>query len=139
MTGGASQVGVVVHRLRVERGWSVRALAERAGISATQLTRIERLEASPTEETIRGLATALGVPASILLDDWGAHGSDSASEPTDLMTLPPAFRAAVRHLIMEAGIPDARRGVAEQLILATTRAICVSVLAEDSRHANEHE
>jgi hypothetical protein len=48
----------------------------------------------------------------------------------DGVALTPGFRDAVRHLLIEIGIPLARQPEAERLVLATTRAICVSVQAE---------
>ncbi len=59
-------VGDVVRSLREEHGISARDLCERAEISPMQLWRIERRKASPTEDTIRKVACALGVPAARL-------------------------------------------------------------------------
>ncbi|HEX2185248.1 MAG TPA: helix-turn-helix transcriptional regulator [Chloroflexota bacterium] len=84
----ARAVGRVVHRLRRERGEGLRELARRAGLSANQLSRIERLAASPTEEKIAGLAAALGVPVATLFGQSGVAppapvpaGGDAGHQP----------------------------------------------------------
>ncbi len=63
------RVGMVVRRLREERGISLRDLGTRAHISSMQLWRVEQLESSSTEEKIRGLAKALGVPVGVLFGE----------------------------------------------------------------------
>ena len=69
--GPASErrVGTVVRELRAARKWSLQDLARRSGISAMQLSRIERLESSPTEEKIRSLANVFDVPVTMLFGD----------------------------------------------------------------------
>jgi hypothetical protein len=65
----ASQLGQRAKALRKQRNESIRAVAKRAGFSAIQLSRIERLQASPTAEKIVGLANALEVPISVLFGE----------------------------------------------------------------------
>lgn len=63
------RVGFVAKRLRKQAGKSLREVARSAGISAIQLSRVERGVSSPTEEKIRGLAGALGVSISTLFGE----------------------------------------------------------------------
>ena len=54
-------VGDNVRELRTLNALTQEELAERAGITATALSRIERNEAEPRQSTLRKLSTALGV------------------------------------------------------------------------------
>ena len=54
-------------RLRVERGWSLDALAERTGISRATLSRLERSELSPTAAMLDKLCTVYGWTLSRLM------------------------------------------------------------------------
>lgn len=55
-------VGQRLRLLRDAQGLSLRALAERCGLSVNAISRIERGEASPTVTSLQLLATALDVP-----------------------------------------------------------------------------
>jgi transcriptional regulator with XRE-family HTH domain len=61
--------GSKLRELRRERGMTLRALAEAAGVDFTYLSKIEnsRIGYMPAAETIRDLAEALGVEAMDLL------------------------------------------------------------------------
>ena len=61
--------GAKLRELRQEKGLTLRALAEAAGVDFTYLSKIEndRLDYSPRVETIRDLAQALGVEPMELL------------------------------------------------------------------------
>jgi transcriptional regulator with XRE-family HTH domain len=54
-------VGENVRELRTLSALTQEELADRAGITATALSRIERNEAEPRPSTLRKLAAALGV------------------------------------------------------------------------------
>jgi len=56
-------------RLRIERGWSLDALAERTGISRATLSRLERSELSPTAAMLGKLCTSYGWTLSRLMVD----------------------------------------------------------------------
>jgi transcriptional regulator with XRE-family HTH domain len=58
---GVPNVGQRIRSIREERGWSLRALAERSGLSINAISLIERGENSPTVSTLHLLATALEV------------------------------------------------------------------------------
>lgn len=54
-------VGQRIRSIREQRSWSLRALAERSGLSINAISLIERGENSPTVSSLHLLATALGV------------------------------------------------------------------------------
>jgi transcriptional regulator with XRE-family HTH domain len=60
-----------VRRFRRERGLSMSALAQRAGLSKQTLSSIEHGAGNPTVETLGILSVALGVPIRRLLTEWG--------------------------------------------------------------------
>lgn len=55
-------VGARIRSLRDEQGYSLRALAERSGLSVNAISLIERGENSPTVSSLHRLAKALNVP-----------------------------------------------------------------------------
>jgi len=62
----APEVGQRIRLLRDAQGLSLRALAERCGLSANAISRIERGENSPTVASLQLLAAALNVPITEL-------------------------------------------------------------------------
>jgi transcriptional regulator with XRE-family HTH domain len=54
-------VGARLRSLRLNRGLSLRGLAERSGLSVNAISRIERGESSPTVSSLHRCANALGV------------------------------------------------------------------------------
>jgi len=65
-------VGDNVRELRTLNALTQEELADRAGITATALSRIERNEAEPRPSTLRKLATALGVEPRELIKRSGS-------------------------------------------------------------------
>lgn len=59
-------LGKAIRELRSKRGISLRSFAPLAGVTVNTLSLIERGQANPTWETIKGIAAALGVPVSEL-------------------------------------------------------------------------
>ena len=60
--------GLILRRLRFEKGLSQEALAERAGMSShAHLSRLESGHKQPTVEMLFRLAEALEVPASAII------------------------------------------------------------------------
>ena len=55
-------VGTRIREIREAKGYSLRTLAERSGLSLNAISRIERGENSPTVSSLQRLATALAVP-----------------------------------------------------------------------------
>lgn len=62
-------VGARLRRLREQRGFSLRELAEQCGLSFNAISRIERGENSPTVSTLHQLATALNVSITAFFED----------------------------------------------------------------------
>jgi transcriptional regulator with XRE-family HTH domain len=58
----AELLGLQIRQARVERRWSVRELAERAGISTDTLLRVERGDPTVSLGIAFDLATLVGVP-----------------------------------------------------------------------------
>jgi transcriptional regulator with XRE-family HTH domain len=64
----------VLGRARRERGWSVQDLAERAGVSRSMVSKVEREEAQPTAVLLGRLSGALGMTLTELVAQ--AEGDD---------------------------------------------------------------
>jgi DNA-binding XRE family transcriptional regulator/mannose-6-phosphate isomerase-like protein (cupin superfamily) len=65
------QIGGAVKRLRASMGLTLGEVANRSGISAGMLSRLENGDVSPSLETLGSLSQALGVPLSNLFTDIG--------------------------------------------------------------------
>jgi len=63
------KVGMRLRTLRDQRALSLRALAERCGLSINAISQIERGENSPTVSSLHRLATALDVPITDFFQD----------------------------------------------------------------------
>jgi len=66
-------VGPRIRALREQRGFSLRALAERCNLSINAISLIERGENSPTVSSLHLLATALGVKITDFFEDAREH------------------------------------------------------------------
>jgi PTS system nitrogen regulatory IIA component len=61
--------GATLRLLRLESGISLRALAQRVGVSGAYLSRVENgHDPAPTADRLVAIADAIGVPAPVLLD-----------------------------------------------------------------------
>lgn len=60
-----------LHRIRLERGFSLSELSRRAGLSKQTLSSVEQGDANPTIDTIGAIALALDVPFRALVTEWG--------------------------------------------------------------------
>jgi len=67
----APDVGQCIRAMREQRGWSLRALAARSGLSLNAISLIERGQNSPTVSSLHLLATSLGVPITAFFE--GEH------------------------------------------------------------------
>ena len=61
-------VGSRLRNLRQQRGLSMQVLAERSGLSANAIGRVERGESSPTVSSLQRCARALGVPVTAFFE-----------------------------------------------------------------------
>ncbi len=78
------QLGQVVRMLREGRGWSLREMAERSGISHNQVMIVEKGQINPGLETVQGLARAFGISVGELLgEDAGEQSMHPAPEFAD--------------------------------------------------------
>lgn len=68
-----------VRQLRDARGYSLDALAERSGVSRSNISLIERGQSSPTAVVLDKLATGLGVALASFFDDAGADANNPPS------------------------------------------------------------
>ncbi|MEU5270629.1 helix-turn-helix transcriptional regulator [Streptomyces hygroscopicus] len=109
-------VGARIRELRALRDYSLRELAQRAHVSKSMLSDVERSERQPSEQVIAAVAKALRVNVSVLhgqpyieqlrkdqldqlitplgiaLDDWGIPPEDDAPPPRPLPELQQAIR-----------------------------------------------
>ncbi len=88
------------------RGFSLRAVAVRLGVSATYLSLVERGAERPTEPFLRRLAAELGLDADALLPLAGRLAADVAQSLIERPELVEAVRA-----LREMPEPELRRAV----------------------------
>ena len=83
-------LGVAIRAARLRRGWTVRELAERVGVSHPTIVKVERGDPSVAAGTLLEAATLVGVP----LFDADAVGRDryGAHKRIELALLPAAAR-----------------------------------------------
>jgi transcriptional regulator with XRE-family HTH domain len=65
----SSNLGEDLHRLRLEKGWTLRELGQRVGKSESYLSRLEHGDINPSLGTLKRIADALGRPLVHLLDN----------------------------------------------------------------------
>ncbi len=91
----AELLGAEIRHARVARRWTVRELAERAGVSPATLQKVERGNPSVSLGTAFDVATLVGVPL-FYADD--ARLADEAARLRRPMLLPRAVRQRRRKL-----------------------------------------
>ncbi len=143
-----SAVAANTRRIRLARGLSLRELAERASVSAAQLSLIERAMANPTLEVLVRLADALGTGFESLTrtvsdrplvvragtgPKWIGHADSSVI--TELFSNSGNTRFDVRHALLRAGTvtSDTSHGV------GTVEYAVVIAGAVDVRHERWQE
>ncbi len=87
MVGVTAPPDLRLRELREARGWSLRALAQRSGVSAAMLSEIERGAKSPTVRLAYQIAQALDCSISALLEGRAGPTAGPADGPA---TAPPA-------------------------------------------------
>lgn len=75
-----SRIARRVRELREAQGFSLDALAERSGVSRSNISLIERGQSSPTATVLDKLSTGLGVTVASLFED-GRAGVEAAPSP----------------------------------------------------------
>ncbi|MFC1543309.1 cupin domain-containing protein [Candidatus Neomarinimicrobiota bacterium] len=95
-------VGHIIRWLRKQQGISLRALANKCGLSINAISRIERGEHSPTVLSLHRLATALDVPITTLF-------REETPETTIFVKRDEGSRHQVEGMVMESlgsGLPQ---------------------------------
>ncbi|MFT3921030.1 MAG: helix-turn-helix domain-containing protein [Myxococcales bacterium] len=92
------EIGERVAKLRDERGFTQEQLAERAGISANHLAKVERAFKRSTVATLAQVAKALGVPLAALVSEEGKEGASVPGLVEVLTTLPKDDQRAILRL-----------------------------------------
>ena len=75
MTADDILIGRSLRETRRRQGMTLRAVADRAGVTESFLSQVERDIASPSIATLRRIATALGTTIGTLLDSAGPHAA----------------------------------------------------------------
>ena len=70
------RIGRRVRELREAQGWSLEALAERSGVSRSNISLIERGQSSPTATVLDKLSAGLGVTLASLFEDARAREAE---------------------------------------------------------------
>ncbi|HEX7721707.1 MAG TPA: helix-turn-helix transcriptional regulator [Pyrinomonadaceae bacterium] len=79
-----SELGSAVRRRREEQGLSLRDVADKTGVSASTLSRIENGTGKPDADNIARLASWLEMPIERVMH----HGHRTASEPNPVVYYP---------------------------------------------------
>jgi transcriptional regulator with XRE-family HTH domain len=129
--GLRGSIGQAALEARRRRGWSIRGLSERSGVSKGLISRIERGEANPSVETLWRLVGALEVPFSDLVRyDPPAVTVVRSHEAVDMKTEDDAMQ--IRLLFASSGVN--RLEVYELLMPPASR----SEWQSHGRGTNEH-
>lgn len=110
----AELIAAALRRERLAAGLSLSALAEKAGLAKSTLSMLESGKGNPSTETLWNIATALGIPYSLLFEQ----------APDDAATLirvgegfaVPSDSAAAQAVSLSTGTPGARRDIARMTI-----------------------
>ena len=96
-------IGARIRIAREERCMSQRRLAEAASCTASNVSAIERGEKSPSLEAFVAIASALNVPADVLLQDVLPDWWENWEKEIDRVLAPllPHNRAYIKSQIME--------------------------------------
>ena len=92
--------------LRAERGLTLDALAERAGVSRSMISLIERGESSPTAAVLDRLAAGFGVTIASLFAEDPRAGASPVSRRAEQVTWRDPASGYVRRNLSPAGYPS---------------------------------
>lgn len=134
-----SWIGRRVGEYRRERDWTLTALADKVGLSATQLSRIESGTRQPSVGTLIQIAHAFGVSLSRLVDQQHTapyhlqRAADRATQPDGGLTILsgdfPGLHAVHLTLPTSSDAPEARHS-GEEWIYVLTGVIDVHIGAD---------
>lgn len=66
----SQKIGLILRRLRRERGWTLDDMAQVTGVSKPMIGQIERGETNPTVVTLWKITSGLNLPFSVFLQDF---------------------------------------------------------------------
>lgn len=92
----AELLGSQIRQARVERRWTMRQLAERAGISTSTLLKVERGDPTVSVGVAFDVATLVGVP--LFYDDPARLGAEAARGRDRVALLPQRVRERAEEL-----------------------------------------
>jgi len=102
------RISRAVRRERERAGLSVSELARRAGLGKATVSQLESATTNPSVETLWAVATAIGVPFSVFVDEPdGAPHLIRASEGSAVR----ASSAPYEALLLAAGAPQSRSDI----------------------------
>ena len=78
----SKKLGTMIREARTAKGLTQAALAEQAGITSSEVGKIERGEKEPTQAVLKLMAKALGVTQKSLLEAAAGSGSSSGKKPS---------------------------------------------------------
>ena len=78
----SKNLGKMIKDARVDKGLSQAALAESAGVSASEIGKIERGEKEPSQDVLKKMAKPLGLTQKALLEAASGTGKASSSGKT---------------------------------------------------------
>src|SRR5215510_9612201 len=99
------RIAARVSQIRAERGLSLEALSDSAGVSRSMISLIERGESSPTAVVLEKLAAGLGVPLASLFDAPAAPAEPVSRRKDQVEWRDPAS-GYVRRNVSPPGFPS---------------------------------
>ena len=114
---------IIIRQERLLRNWPQDELADRAGISRTQVGKIERGDAIPSLETLLKLELAFNLPAGSLLK------TVSSPVPKASVSAPVQSPADLCHLLEELSLTE------EESLLVSRAALLAADFLRKDRHA----
>lgn len=101
-----ARLAMRLRNLRAERGLTLEALAERAGVSRSMISLVERGESSPTAAVLDRLAAGLGVTLASLFAEGARADASPLSRRADQVTWRDPETGYLRRNLSPAGFPS---------------------------------
>jgi transcriptional regulator with XRE-family HTH domain len=138
------RIGDAVRQLRVARGYTQEALAEKAAMKQSTISRIESNRGLPSPDKFQPLAQALGVPVSRFFSDVSDEKKESEDlgddyslvQPSDHFMSTISLKNRVRHAARAEDYELSSRGIEDSRIIeaykklepGSTRKMAVDIL-----------